>query len=414
MKVKGHDVTTNEDKQMTKNNQEDQPKKKETILIVDDEEQFLMSLEYMFSSEMPDYAIISARSVHEAWEKFKINKPDLVTTDIFMPGVDGFELLRRIKNECPSTPVIIVTAFPDTMTAVEAIKGGADEYIVKPFDSKSFCEKIKTTLKRSKGDREIHYYRNLSEVLNSENKMLKERLEKLLETKGGGLTEKEAEKYRAICGAVAHGLKSEFMHIGYSLKEIREPGIKSQDVLDESNMIERSLEYSRALLQRLLNFLDMGSLQMEPIELLELIKKTEILCKPRLPSNIQLQIKVARDKEKAKISANFEQLTGVLLELINNASRVLHQKGGTIKIKLEEKNNKAAISVKDDGPGIPVKLRKKILKEQVPSKSGLGLGLYLCSKVITELGGQLNVLTDPGKGTTFTIEFPKIQDKKEL
>jgi signal transduction histidine kinase len=414
MKKKGHDVTTNEDKQVTKNNQEDQPKRKETILIVDDEEHFLMHLEFMFRLEMPDYSIISAQSVHEAWEKFKINKPDLVITDIFMPGDTGLELLRRIKSEDPFTPVIILTCMNDAETVVGAMKIGADEYIEKLCGSEFLCEKIKNILKRSKREREGQYYRNLSEALTSENKMLKERFERLLETKGGGLMEKEAEKYRAICGAVAHGLKSEFMHIGYSLKEIREPGIKSQDVLDESNMIERSLEYSRALLQRLLNFLDMGNLQMEPIELLELIKKTEGLGKPRLPSNIQLQIKVDRDIEKVKISANFEQLIGVLLELINNAAQVLRQKGGTIEIKLEEKNNKAAISVKDDGPGIPVKLRKIILKKQVPSKSGLGLGLYLCSKVITELGGQLNVLTDPGKGTTFTIEFPKIQDKKEL
>ena len=74
---------------------------------------------------------------------------------------------------------------------------------------------------------------------------------------------------------------------------------------------------------------------------------------------------------------------------------------------------KVIISVKDDGPGFPANLRKKILKEQVPSKSGLGLGLFLINKVISEFGGELDLKTGAGKGTTFKIAFSTIEDKKE-
>jgi signal transduction histidine kinase len=243
--------------------------------------------------------------------------------------------------------------------------------------------------------------------------MLKERIARLSETKDGGLIDKELEKYRAICGEVAHGLKGEFMHIGYSLKEIRESGNTSPDILEESDVIDRSLSYCELLLQRLRNYLDMGSLQREPIDVLELIKKTDVLARPHLPSNIQLQIKVAPNLKMPKIFANSEQIMGIILELINNAVEVLRPKGGTIGIEPGVRNRKVIISVKDDGPGFPANLRKKILKEQVPSKSGLGLGLYLINKVISEFGGELDLKTGAGKGTTFKIAFSTIADKKE-
>lgn len=412
MKMKADDIVDNEDKQMTKDNQKNQSKKKEIILLVEDELPLGKSIAAFL--EEHGYSVIVVIDGLEAFQIFKQCNADLVITDMLLPGLHGIELIRLIKDEDSAVPIIGISAvykLHDDMQ--ELFKMGVAGFIEKPISFKHLLNLIKDVLQRSELQKKIHYYKNLYESLTKENKILKMKLERILETKGGGLLGKEIEKYRAICGVVTHGLKSEFMHIGYSLKEIRESDNTSQEVIDESDMIGRSLEYSRVLLQRLLNFLDMGSLQEEPIEPLELIKKTEVLVTPRLPSNIQLQIKITQNMEDVKIAANFEQLMGVLLELINNASQVLRQKGGTIEIKLEEKNNNAAISIKDNGPGIPVKLREKILKEQVPSKSGLGLGLYLCSKVITEFGGQLKMLTASGKGTTFTIVLPKIRDKKE-
>ncbi len=398
---------------MTKNSQENNQKKKVTILVVDDDRDFLSSIDYLLRSRESRYSIILARDALEGLRKFKENKPDLVITDLRMPDIYGLELLTWLKNEDPSTPVIILTAYNSIESAVEAFKRGADDYLVKPFQTDQLINAIDNTLTKSKIQQELYHYKNLSDVLDKENKMLKERLAKLSKTKDGGLIGKELEKYKAICGAVAHGLKGEFMHIGYSLKEIREPGNTSQDILEESDMIDRSLSYCELLLQRLRNYLDIGSLQREPIDVFELMRKTEVLAKPRLPSNIQLQIKIAPNIKMPKIFANSEQIMGIILELINNAVEVLRPKGGTIEIEPGVRNSKVIISVKDDGPGFPANLRKKILKEQVPSKSGLGLGLYLINKVISEFGGELDLKTGTGKGTTFTIVLSTIEDKKE-
>lgn len=398
---------------MTKNSRENKQEKKATILVVEDEPVILRQLGLILEGE--GYSTILAGDGEEGFEQYKKYKPDLVITDLHMQGsiVDGWGLLAMLKKEDPFIPVIILTAYGSRESFLKASKMGADHFLNKPFRFENLIEVIENTLSKSKVQRGLSYYKNLSDALDKENKMLKERLAKLSETGGGGSLDKELERNRAICGAVAHGLKGEFMHIGYSLKEIRDSANASQEILEESDMIERSLSYSSLLLQRFRNWLDMGSLQREPVEALELLRKTEELAKPRLPAIVQLQVEIAPNIKAPAILANSEQIMGVLLEFINNASGALRPKGGTIEVKLEERNGKVVFSVKDDGPGIPASLRKKILKEQVPSKSGLGLGLYLSNKVIAEFGGTLELKTAAGKGTTFTIVFPAIEDKKE-
>ena len=102
----------------------------------------------------------------------------------------------------------------------------------------------------------------------------------------------------------------------------------------------------------------------------------------------------------------------MLLEFIQNAAKALKNSGGTIEIAFENKREKAFIYVKDDGEGIPGEFRKKVFKEQIPNKGGSGLGLYLSHKVISEFGGEIKFSTKTGRGTTFKIFFPTIEEKR--
>lgn len=386
---------------------------KKIILIVDDEIAIRDLVKKVIAKE--EYGIIEARTVKTGWEQFKRYKLSLVLIDIMLPDGNGLDLIPRIRNENAYIPIIVVSGAGTIDIAVAAMKMGVNEFVRKPLDNLTLKKAVEGILNKSESERETHYYKNLADSLNEENKILKEKLEHLSESKAGGIPKEEAEKYNAVCSEVAHNLKNEFMHIGHSLNEIRETAGTSREIVEECNMIERSLTYSRLLMQRLLNFLEMGSVQREPIELKVLIEKIEELTGPRLPSNIRLQIHIPAHLDKTRISGNYEQLMAIFLEFINNASRVLHSKGGIIEIKLAEKDNHTLISIKDNGPGIPGELRNKIIKEQVPSKNGgLGIGLFLSGKVIKEFNGELQVETADGKGTTFTIVFPTLRDQKEL
>jgi len=104
-----------------------------SILIVDDEEMMRNLLNRILSRE--GYKIRSAEDGVVALEVLKAEKFDIIISDMKMPRMDGFELLKIVKNEYPQIGVIIMTAYGDTYTVKDALLLGADEYITKPFKS---------------------------------------------------------------------------------------------------------------------------------------------------------------------------------------------------------------------------------------------------------------------------------------
>ena len=102
-----------------------------SILIVDDQEMMRDMIEKILSRE--GYRLLAAEDGVHALEILKDEKVDLIISDLKMPRMDGFELLKQVKENYPEIGVIIMTAFGDTYTVKDALLLGADEYITKPF-----------------------------------------------------------------------------------------------------------------------------------------------------------------------------------------------------------------------------------------------------------------------------------------
>ncbi len=108
------------------------------VLIVDDEETLTFSLYQSFILSKNDYEVVTANSGEEALAKMKDNNFDLVITDIFMPGISGFDLLNIIKKEYPNTDVVVMTAYGSGQHKEDALSKGALHYVEKPFEIKEF------------------------------------------------------------------------------------------------------------------------------------------------------------------------------------------------------------------------------------------------------------------------------------
>lgn len=108
------------------------PESEETILVVDDESNVRTVCQRVLGSL--GFKILLASDAKEALSYFTNGPPDLVLTDISMPGQSGIELLQEIKRRHPDCDVVIMTAFPNLETALPAIRSGAFDYLVKPFD----------------------------------------------------------------------------------------------------------------------------------------------------------------------------------------------------------------------------------------------------------------------------------------
>ncbi len=120
--------------------------KRRLILVVDDEQELLD----MVSStlELEGYDVATATDGESALALVEERRPDLVLLDIKMPGLNGFEVLRIIRERY-DTPVIMITAVRDALSVRDALEIGADDYVRKPFATGELVSRIKAKLRRS-------------------------------------------------------------------------------------------------------------------------------------------------------------------------------------------------------------------------------------------------------------------------
>jgi DNA-binding response OmpR family regulator len=116
------------------------------VLLVDDDRDLVDVLTYILRRE--GYEIVTAYDGEQGWSQFQSATPELVLLDANMPGLDGMEVCRRIR-EVSKTPVIMLTARTDEADIVQALGLGADDYITKPFSPRQLVARVKAVLRRA-------------------------------------------------------------------------------------------------------------------------------------------------------------------------------------------------------------------------------------------------------------------------
>ncbi len=116
----------------------------QTVLVVDDEPDMLDNVARIL--RRAPYACLTATSGEGALQVFECEHPDLVLTDLRMPGMDGLALLRAVRRLSPRTPVIIFTAYASDAAAYEAAQAGAAAFLAKPFSGAQLLQTIRTAL----------------------------------------------------------------------------------------------------------------------------------------------------------------------------------------------------------------------------------------------------------------------------
>jgi len=116
------------------------------IMVADDDKNIVELLRLYLEKE--DFAVITANDGEEALAGFTKDAPDIVLLDVMMPKLDGWQVLREIRKKS-NTPIIMLTAKGETFDKVLGLELGADDYVVKPFDSKEIVARIKAVLRRT-------------------------------------------------------------------------------------------------------------------------------------------------------------------------------------------------------------------------------------------------------------------------
>ncbi|MGW0435043.1 GGDEF domain-containing response regulator [Micromonospora sp. NPDC003197] len=128
---------------------------RDLILVVDDDEDIARFVE--FNLELHGFDVVRASDGQEALELVEQRRPDLAIVDLMMPRIDGLELTRRLRANPLTTalPVIMLTAKGMTVDKVHGLTAGADDYVIKPFDTAELIARVSSTLRRNKEFREV-------------------------------------------------------------------------------------------------------------------------------------------------------------------------------------------------------------------------------------------------------------------
>jgi len=183
------------------------------VLIIEDHERLREQLGYFYEQE--GYKVTTASSGEEGLDKLTQEKFALVVSDVKMPGIDGFQLARRVREKYPDTDVILITAFGNIKQAVEAMKLGASDYITKPFQpevirivSEKLLEKRRLLEEVRELRQRVHDEHSLENILSKSPKMLKvfDLIRSLAETDSGVMITGETGTGKELVARAIHNL----------------------------------------------------------------------------------------------------------------------------------------------------------------------------------------------------------------
>ncbi len=385
------------------------------ILIVDDDTALLQALPQALSLRIEGILVDTCDSALEALIHIQEHDYDAIVSDIKMPGMDGLALLAKIQELRSETPTLLITGHGEHELTVAALRGGAYDFIQKPIDRDYFVAALKRAIQTHQLRRQVAEHRRALELHALS-------LERVVENRTQELIEANAAKDRFL-SMVSHELKTPLTIIKGRAQLLRRQ-LKRAPVDDVVRMgledMERSINRLQLLVNDLLDASMIGTnmfvIHRRRCDLVELCRK--LLAEYTTGSGPTLRFEAPGEPIEAEVDA--DRIGQVILNLLSNA-RKFSPKGYPITITLQKVGFEAIISVRDMGIGIsPEELphvfdqyyRVKGSEEKEDGHRGLGLGLYITRKLVERHAGRIEVQSDPGEGSVFSIVLPLFVDPK--
>lgn len=371
------------------------------VLIIDDEMGPRESLRMLLK---PNYQVFTADNVETGIELLKEKAPDVIVMDIRMPGTNGIEGLRLIREIDSNLSVVMLTGFGALETAQEALRHGANDYISKPFDAVQMRDVITRNVQRTrlqrKGEEAAKEIRELNSRL-SEELVQKERL--------ASLGQASAE--------FVHDLSNP-LTIVWGYVQILAQKLEQSDKANgndekaasprELNIIEQNVRLCRELLTMWQSYGNGDARKTKNVAIVTIVRDlVKSMGGFAVQNGVELQCEVAA--EDAFVSGDTVQLTRAIQNVMVNAIQAAADKKGSVKVTAEHNDLFIDLRVEDTGDGIAPEQVEKIFEPYFTTKqgkSGTGLGLYITKKVIEDHRGSIKLESKPGIGTAFTLRFP--------
>lgn len=383
---------------------------KKRLLIVEDHDLLLLAIRDILEVGMWEEGceICTAENGIDALEVMKNFTPDLIISDISMPGMDGYQFLEKVRA-CPKwklIPFIFLTARAENVDKLKGLSLGGAEYITKPFDPQELCLCVKSKLIRVQEIQQIKH----NDFLVSEVKRLEKKLayaqfqfamhrERLDSSPNRSFPLAEVSR---LTDGIVHDMRSSLGIISHTLGFLEE-NLNTSENQGDLQRIHNSLELCELILRNLTALGGQDIFEPTWLDLQEIANAMYFLLERKL-NNVNLVIDA--EPEIPKVLADRGQMKQVFMNLIKNAGEAMPN-GGTLTFRTRREVDMLCIELSDTGCGISRENRKKLFKEFFTTKErGYGLGLQIVHTIIQRHSGTIKVKSKVGKGTTFIIHLP--------
>ena len=397
--------------------------------------------------EAGGFTVDLATDGEKALVRFAASPSELVISDVVMPGIDGYELCRRLKatGDGRRVPVILLTDLSEPMDIIRGLACGADTFVTKPYEAERLIERawrlINGRRLRGVGDddptvevevlflgQQLKVASSRSQILDlllatfedavRTNIKLRER-EQELERSNETLDEQAQEltrlneAQRRFVGLVSHEFRTPLFGVQGFSEMIRDESLTPEEIHDYAGRINGEAKRLVRLITEILDLDRMESghmvLTLGDVKMNDVIESVVANARFGAPEH---RLTTSLDEKLPLLTADEDKLVQVMTNLVSNAVKY-SPKGGTITVTSASEGDSIHVSIKDEGIGIPGDALEKVFerftrveRESLGTISGTGLGLPIVREIVELHGGRVWAESMPGQGSTFHLMLP--------
>ncbi|MBN1676866.1 MAG: response regulator [Kiritimatiellae bacterium] len=424
------------------------------FLLIDDDQDHLDVMTHVLHAYFPQHRVVTAKNGPDGLHLAESGGPDVIFLDVELPGMDGFELCRRLKAEEKTAHIPVVMATGRRVDPSHRFRGlelGADGYLFKPYEADDLAGYAKVMLRIKESDDRLRAQkRSLERAFRNQTVELKRNKDALqrkvheLEATLRRQTQKLIHTDRLasagiLSAGIAHEINNPNTFISSNLETFGLFWTCIENALDPDHRLtakeKRQLTFIRREMPALLEGLKKGTERIADIvrdmksytstapqrkrlvSLAATVQSALQLAASHLKSRVRVRNEVPADLPRVRGSE--QMLCQVFVNLFLNAANAIREAGrqGTLTVRgFVNPDGHVVVQVKDNGPGIRAADLEHLFDPFWTTRramGGSGLGLFVSHGIIEGHNGSLDVESEPGKGAAFTVEIPAAEMRTE-
>ncbi len=369
-----------------------------TILLVDDEKDIREVLRLPLTDL--GYEVIEAENGADAFHLFARLQPPMILTDIKMPGMDGLELLQKVKRANPEVEVIMITGHGDMELAVKSLKYDATDFITKPINVDVLEIAVQRAAERILTREKLREYTLNLERLVAEKSELQSHLSSL------GL----------MLGSISHALKGLLTGLDAGVYLV-DGGLAKGDTrqLREGwEIVKQRFDRIRKVVLDILFYSKKREVKPERMNAAALAEEVVSAVAGKL-TEAGIAFVKDLDPGSGELEVDPTYVQAALLNILENAADAC-QAGETkrtpkVAFSLRRRKDRLEFDILDNGVGMDAGTQDKLFTPFFSSKGdkGTGLGLFIANKIVEQHGGEISVSSAPGRGSLFRVSLPAVR-----